>query len=337
MRRVANGPGAPLWILALWLAGCVPPLGGWDYEKLPGPWRGLEVVRDSRLSDSAPHLVPVSGGLLLFLCRWPDAEPIRVSLPPDADPRELEILRTGLRAWASAGLGVRFLEVEPGEERLEIRFVAKSSDARLGTGDALADCAIERDEGGVVVRDGRIRAELRWASVHLIREDRDALGRPVQLDDDQLLGAALHELGHALGYPAHPATGASIMQPTTEGVEAMARGVAEGAGFSDPNLAALYALPTGVVVGRLPLSAAQSQRFEALDRAAEQLGLAGPFSRTADHSARYFYRGARRLPVALTARRWRRDLSRPSHLDFEPNANAEALFRVMGVIPAPSP
>ncbi len=311
-------------------SACAPSLGGWHYADLPAGQGRLAVVRDSRLSDSPPHMAPYGEGLVLFLCRWSVREPIPVSLPPDASPRDMRILRLGLKAWSSAGIGVAFREVEPAEARLELRFVSGTPGSPQGSGNALADCAIETERGRVVLREGRVPAEIRWASIYLNREERDALGRPVALGDDQLLGTVLHELGHALGYSAHPVLGPSIMQRTTDEVRKIGARVAGGAGFSDPNLSALYAVPRGVVVGQLKLSPAQVRLFARFDRAAREHGLKGPYSRVGDTRARFFYRGAGGAPFALRFGAWREDIVRPGRLALQPNATAAVLLKSGG-------
>lgn len=321
--------GLAVWVGWLLIAGgCAAPGGGWDYSDLPGGLGEEPRVRDSRLFDSAPHLVPWEGGLLLFLCRWSGEGPIPVSLPPDADSRELRILREALDAWSTAGLGIHFREVPSEEARLEILFVSRGKGSPRGTGDALADCGIEREEGQVVVRGERVRAEIVWASVHLVRRAEDPLGRWISLEDDELLGAALHELGHALGYSAHPLLGVSIMQRTTDEVRKMGGRVAAGKSLVDPNLEALYSLPSGVIVGEVRLSPEPMRRLARFEAGARRAGLVGPYSRVGDKSARYFYRDAQGTPFALGVRGWPRVISQPAKIIFEANAPAQILLRM---------
>ena len=321
--------GLAVWVGWLLIAGgCAAPGGGWDYSDLPGGLGEAPRVRDSRLFDSAPHLVPWEGGLLLFLCRWSGEGPIPVSLPPDADSRELRILREALDAWSTAGLGIHFREVPSEEARLEILFVSRGKGSPGGTGDALADCGIQREEGQAVVRGERVQAEIVWASVHLVRRAEDPLGRWISLEDDELLGAALHELGHALGYSAHPLLGASIMQRTTDEVRKMGGRVAAGKSLVDPNLEALYSLPSGVIVGEVRLSPEPMRRLARFEAGARRAGLVGPYSRVGDTSARYFYRDAQGTPFALGVRGWPRAISQPAKIIFEANAPAQILLRM---------
>ncbi len=331
----ARGPG---WLAAIALAAaCAAPQGGWDYSDLPAGLGDRTEVRNSRLFDSAPHWVPSDRGLLLFLCRWPDLAPIPVSLPPDADSRELRILRVALAAWSNAGLGIRFQEVVPDAARLEILFTPSGDASPRGSGDALADCAIDIGPNGVVFKKGQVQARIVWASIHLNRRQADALGREMALDDDQLLGAALHELGHALGYSGHPVQGASIMQRTTDEVRKIGARVASGAPFIDPNLRALYALPTGVVVGRIPLGPDSARLIARFDANARKVDFDGPFSRVGDTRTRYFYRGDQGTAYALTATHWRPGGAQKAEIVFQANAAAQVLLRLAGPTKTPAP
>jgi hypothetical protein len=308
---------------ALLVTGCASPQGGWDYSALPGGPGGSPLVRASRLSDSPPYFAPDQEGLVLFLCRWSTRDPIPVSLPAGASAAELRIVREALAAWSEAGLGVAFREVAPAKARMDIRFVPRVSGSPPDSANALADCAVESSLG----EHGTLRAELRWASIHLYRDNRDALGRDVPLDQGQLFGAVLHELGHALGFASHPVLGQSIMQRTTEGVEAIAGRVRGGEELEAPNLRALYALPSGVIVGRLALSPEQMEPVRRLAAAARRLGWKGPYSRVGGGRARYFYRDPAGGAAALSVRAWKRGIERPSEIVFEPNARARELFR----------
>jgi len=310
----------------LLLLGCASPQGGWDYRALAVDEETLRLVRGSRLSDSPPYFALDDGGLALFLCRWSTPAAIPVSLPPDASEAELQIVRQALAAWSNTGLGVDFREVEPVMARLEIRFVPRVSGSPSGTANALADCRVE----SVSAKGGSVRAQLRWASIHLYRDNRDALGRDIPLDEEQLFGAVLHELGHALGYASHPVVGQSVMQRTTEGVEAIGARVRAGEALEAPNLRALYALPSGAVVGRLALSTEQLEPVRLLDAAARRLGWAGPYTRVGGGRARYFYRGPAGGAAALKVRAWVKGIDRPSEIEFEPNALALEVLRRAG-------
>jgi len=233
-----------------------------------------------------------------------------------------------LKAWSNAGLGIRFQEVVPDAARMEIVFAPVGKRSVRGSGDALADCAVEIGAGGAVLDEGRVQARIVWASIHLNRAQIDVLGREIPLDDDELLGAVLHEMGHALGYSGHPVQGHSIMQRTTDEVRKIGARVASGAPLVAPNLRALYALPSGVVIGHIPLPSDSARFLEHFDAKAKRVGLKGPYSRVGDLHARYFYRDDQGVPYALTTRLWLRSRAEPREISFETNAAANALLRL---------
>ncbi|MCZ6465130.1 MAG: matrixin family metalloprotease, partial [Proteobacteria bacterium] len=181
--------------------------------------------------------------LALLLCRWVTPAVIPVSLPPDASAAERSLLGKALSAWEVA-LPVRFEQTSAVLARLEIRF------ARVGEGDP-------RRTSGLTAADCDLRESppsVERAVVSLRRANLDVLDRPVALSDEELLGTALHELGHALGFQGHVAHGRSVMVRNTEAVRRMGRGVLAGEALRAPSVQALYRVPSGAIVGRIGLS-----------------------------------------------------------------------------------
>jgi len=245
-----------------------------------------------------PDFLPDSEGLSLFLCRWSKEEPIPVHLPSDALARERRLWNLALKAWESAGLGISFIAVEERlSHGLEVEFRSEGQSRPKGTGDALADCRVTFPLEG----KGPLAAHLSFASIHLNRSLPSWKGVEVALDDDQLLSAMLHELGHALGFSGHVMSGDSIMVADKARVRAIARGVARGKTLPAPELVALYSVPSGLRVGHLPLEPAQKRLFNSLTDKAERLGWEGPFSRVGDVRALFFYRddGGRRRGLQI--------------------------------------
>lgn len=304
-------------------AGCVPARGGWDAARLERSHPALGESRH-RLRDLAPHFVPGEGALVLFLCRWPTDRPVPVVLPSDADPNEQAMLRRALAAWAEAGLGVGFREVAETEEGIVIRFVRTGDEGPLpaGAGDTLADCRVR----GSTAPGAPLDAHLQFASVHLRRDQPDWLGRPRPLDPDERLGAALHELGHALGFSSHVAAGDSILRSSPEIARRMGAAARRGEWTGDANVAALYAVPSGVVVGRLPLAAERASVFARLGAAARAAGMAGPYTRVGNRSARLFYRADGQAPVAIRALPWPSPDGDTRRVALAPNAPARRLL-----------
>ena len=272
--------------LAIPLA-CVPGRGGWESSAWPPSETGVPASNLGRITDLLPDLLPDSEGLSLFLCRWSKQESIPVHLPPDALPRERRLWNTALKAWESAGLGISFIAVEkPLSHGIDVDFRSESQSRPKGTGDALADCRMaSRFEGA-----GPLEAHLSWASIHLNRSLPSWKGVEIALEDDELLGAMLHELGHALGFSGHVVSGDSIMVADKARVRAIARGVARGKSLPAPELVALYSVPSGLRVGHLRLEPAQRRLFSSLTAKAESLDWEGPLSRVGDVRALFFYR-----------------------------------------------
>ena len=197
------GRGCLMVFLAIPLA-CVPGRGGWDSSMLPASTADGLSSDFGRIADLLPELLPDENGLSLFLCRWSKHEPIPVYLPPDALDRERQLWQTALRAWESAGLGISFITAQKRPSYgIELIFRSPGQSRPKGTGDALADC--------------------RMASSSPSSQGAKSLGGPPELGFDtpqpqsafmegrrnrpgrriELLGAMLHELGHALGFSGH--------------------------------------------------------------------------------------------------------------------------------------
>ena len=203
-----------------------------------------------------------------------------------------------LKAWTSAGLGVSFVTLEdPSDRGIELDFPTGRRRRPAGTGDAWADCRL----GEETREEGAFEAHLTRASIHLNRSLLSWKGVETPLDDDELLGAMLHELGHALGFSGHARSGRSIMVADKAQVRAIAQSVAAGGALPAPELVALYGLPSGVRVGERGMPREESERLQALEDRAEKDGWVGPYSRVGDRKAEFFYRNHRgqRLGVRI--------------------------------------
>jgi len=266
------------------LGGCAPSV--WNVEPLEPRLRALGA---HRLGDATPYLLPVHDELVLFLCRWETQEPIPVSLPAEASPPQRRALEAALGAWERAGLGVRFARDAAPGRGIELRFVTGSAGgagtARTAT--TVADCALDPLDTS---RGERIVARLVSASIELQNEARDPLGRRVELSDAELAGSTLHELGHALGFQGHVRVGSSAMRRQVDEVRRAGRRLLAGEAFSDPTLRALYAVPSGAVVGRLPLPAGRTQPVDRLLALARSGALAGPLARMGDLEGQILFR-----------------------------------------------
>jgi hypothetical protein len=265
--------------------------GTWDVASLERRFPALRESGAGRLGDATPYLLPARGVLTLFLCRWSTENAVPVSLPPDATSDERRVLETALRAWEDAGLGLRF-ERGPARGRgIEIRFAAEpeAGEATPEAGIAIAGCAVTAS--ALAEPPGEIvPARLAFATVVLRRSERNVLDKSVAYSPGERLGSALHELGHALGFQGHTQRGATVMNRSVDAVRRVGRRVLAGERFEDEALRGLYALPSGVVVGRVSLAATQTGPVDRMASFAPRLGLLGPVARVGDRAARLDWR-----------------------------------------------
>jgi len=327
-----NAWRAPLiatWALLLcgMAAGCVPPQGGWSDEELVGRHPSLRHDTGQRLSDAPPYFVPEEAGLVLILCRWSTAAPIGVSLPADASPAEQRALRAALAAWEGAGLGLRFSEVASRPAQIEIDFWQADRDkfSVSGAGDTVADCRLSDGLSREAVH-GPVGAQLSYASIYLRRDALNTVGESVSYTEAELAGAALHELGHALGFPGHVAHGESIMVRQVEMIVRHGAAVLAGRPFRDATLAALYALPSGSVVGRRSVDPGALAMLWRVGEAAREAGWRGPFVRVGERSAQLHWRGPGRQLASFRERDWLAALSSPESFSLLPDGAALTLL-----------
>jgi hypothetical protein len=318
------------WLLLLTTlasSSCVPSRGGWDPAVLEAVAPPDSLPRGHRLKDTPPHLVPSGDDLLLVLCRWDLARPLRVSLPPDAREQEFDLLRRALRAWQDAIPRLGFVEVVDDVPDIEIRFAEASLAVQMpsGTANTIGDCAIPRERSLAPI-GADVAAALHWASIHLRRTNSDAIGRRIPLDAEALLGTILHELGHALGFAGHVALGSSIMSASPETVRGVAASLMKGEPFHDASVAALYAVPSGFVVGSLPVSSEGADLVQRLNALAGAAGFTGPFSRVGGDSARLLWRRAESGSPALTVSDWPDVVASGRAPGLHPNAAAVRLL-----------
>jgi hypothetical protein len=295
--------------------------GVWDVGALEERHPPLASVRAHHLGDATPYLLPRDGGLTLFLCRWRTGRALRVALPADAALAERALLERALSAWQGALPGVAFERVAgPSEAEIEIAFGAPGA-AR--TAETAADCAVDLDAAG---EPGALSAQLVAAHVRLRRAERDWRGREVALTDEQLLGSALHELGHALGFQGHVRRGRSVMVRSVDEVKLAARRLLGGEPFRDATVAALYRVPSGVVVARHALPAGRTEQIDRLRAAARELGLAGPVVRVGDRGARISWHSAHGRDYGFFMPRVSEVLRDAGSFALEPSASTAALL-----------
>jgi hypothetical protein len=257
--------------LALSLLACGP----WDLASLEARYPALERVGAAPLAELTPYFIAMEDELTAFVCRWPTGSRLGVWVAGDAEVGDLAVLDRALAAWNGAGLGVALLRgARP--VAIEVHF-ADASEGRSGA--AAVDCRV--GEPGAE----RVEASLAFASITLRRAALDWKGHRVTLAEDERLGAALHELGHALGFQGHPQRGETVMVRSVDHVRWAGGGLLRGQRFRDSALAALYAVPSGTVLGRVALPPGRTRELDVARREAGAAGRSDWWIRVGDRAA----------------------------------------------------
>jgi hypothetical protein len=272
--------------LAACLVACATP---WDPPGLRPHRAVLAAHPGQRLFDATPYLLPARGELVEFLCRWPEDRPIPLHLPDDATPDERRALEAAVAAWTSALPSVRFERVAREralEAGIEVAFLAHDATPRAeGTGYTLADCRVA-DASPRALAGARLPAALERARIGIVRRESDEWDAADHAHfAGEVAGVALHELAHALGFQGHARFGGGILARDTKWSTAVGRRVLAGEPFREPTLAALYDLPSGLVLARHPVPPVRTAPLDPRLDAAR-----GPLVRVGDRSGRIFWR-----------------------------------------------
>lgn len=309
------------WARLLPLLILVACTGSFDGDSLESRYPRLRDVGTDRLLEGTPYLWPANGELVYFLCRWTVDQPLSVALPDDATVAERGLLERAMRAWESAGLGVRFHPTTSREAVIVMRF--RESDQPLA-GTTGANCAVDPATMDAEVAD----AQLVFARITLRRTQHDFKGKAVALSNEELLGSAVHEMGHALGFQGHARRGATAMVRAVDEVKRVGRALLAGEPFRDDALRALYGVPSGVVVARSPLPAGRTAIVDDMLVLAEAQGLAGPFVRVGDRGLRLLWLDrAGRESYVVHGSGLPELLRQPDALTLTPDKRAAALLR----------
>ena len=286
----------------------------------------LASIRGQRLADAHPYVLLYDGRARFFHCRWPDGATIPVSLPPDATAAERRSIERALRAWEGAGLGVSFETVgDASAHGIALSFVGGAVDTPAGqdTANTVVDCRIaplSQQTGGSIAGAALARARIRIARL----TNMDMQGRQRPLSEAELIGAVLHELGHALGFQGHARQGDTVMVREVERMAHAGRRIAKGEPFGDATLRALYRLPSGALVGGGPVDRCRSDAIDRLGVLAESNALDGPFARVGESAARIFWRDAQGVEYGVVIARLREGIRDPNRFFVLPESRARA-------------
>ncbi|MCP5057881.1 MAG: hypothetical protein GY937_14345 [bacterium] len=237
------------------------------------------------LADLHPVVWVQEGSASLRTCRWPTGSVLEVGIEGDASANEETDLDLALAAWSGAGLGVTLTRASKEKAPpIIVRFQdeAPRRDAgALGVGIARADCR----------RKGPSSLLLERAEIEISRQvgpDWRDHTRPISADER--LGALVHEFGHALGFAGHVRSAEGPLVAAPEAIRRVGRRVRRGRPLEAPEVRALYALPSGKSLRRVPLAAWQTDPLDAFLPLAQGTRLEGPWLRSGDRTARIFWR-----------------------------------------------
>jgi hypothetical protein len=298
----------------LLLAACAGPVAG--------PTEGLH-----------PYVLPWRGTVRLFPCRFPLGAPVGVALPADASGDERRALEAAPDAWGRAGLGVTLVPAREEEAPIRIALLddpPRRDDGRTGSGRTVADCRVEPGTGA---------ARLVAARVEIARATSpDWRGRRHALGPDALAGAALHELGHALGFQGHARRGDEPMAASAGAQRRLGARALRGERIDSPALRALYARPSGEPLRVVEVSPWRTEAVDRLARVAPAARLEGPFARVGDSTARVFFRHAGGLEYGLAIPNLAETLRDPTLVLLVPDPRTRAALERIPVLPGgPAP
>jgi hypothetical protein len=232
-----------------------------------------------------PYVWASAGQVELLSCRWAGAAPIGVALAPGASVTEERALDTALASLTDVGPGVRFLRVGEGAGSIRVRFVdapVARADGSRGTGRSIADCRLDVADGSAAL----VAAEIELART----TPADWRGQARALSPEELTGALLHELAHALGVAGHAASGDELLSASPEALLRVGRRALAGEKSVSPALAALYARPSGERLARASVEAWRTRDLDRLAKLAAAHALDGPYLRAGEVAGRIFWR-----------------------------------------------
>ncbi|NNL85757.1 MAG: hypothetical protein HKP27_08900 [Myxococcales bacterium] len=141
---------------------------------------------------------------------------------------------------------------------------------------------------------------------------------------EEFAGAAVHEIGHALGFQGHTTRRGAVMSRDLSVTRRLGARIVAGDSFGAPELVALYAVPSGHVLREVPVEAWRTDLIDRMDGLADEAGLTGPFSRVGDAAARIFWRDAKGLEYGFQIPELPQLLRDPTRLLVLPEARARA-------------
>lgn len=283
-RRVLAAAALVGWA-AVVSGGCVPVRGGWDSEALLRSTPAVARIPGQRIGDLVPFpALDREGRVALVACRFAPGSRLRIRATGPGWSEAAGSAALAAFAGQLAGLGLSLERVAEGPAEIEIDAqIGEQAGGPAGLGDTLVECDVDADPAPPAAHGARDRAAgasderdslapfrprgvVVRAHIRMRRSGLDAAGRLRQASDLEWQGALLHELGHALGHSGHAASGRSLLVRDESRLTRIARDLARGERLRDPNLAALYTLEAGQVLGERALTPGAAQWVERVAR-----------------------------------------------------------------------
>lgn len=340
LRRGVRASRLPLAFLApglavcVALAACIAPRGGWDVAALLEGEPALREKGAGRLGDLLPHPVLYAGALRLVACRFEGGETVRVrgggagwradwaAAATDALDRGLAGITLALEPERAGGTPrVAGSGIVAAIAEIDVQVSPDPAGAGpSGLGDTLVVCDVGPRADGAGFRGRLLRAEIRMR-----RGGLDLVGRPREASAEEWVGGLLHELGHALGFAGHVASGDSVLVREAHRLRRFGRTALAGGAIRDATLEALYSIPAGRDLGGVALAPGSRRWVEGLERLrAERIGRGdrwlGARTTVGDEEARLVWLFEQGDALVLRFPRWRRDLAEGAGVEAHPEA-----------------
>jgi hypothetical protein len=235
-----------------------------------------------------PYVWASEGRVELLACRFTLEDPIGVALAGPASAAETHALDAALRSLEGGLPGLRLPRAPAGAAQIRVAFAdapVARPDGTLGTGRAIADCRL----GAAGARAALVAADVTVSR----RAPPDWRGRERALSAEELAGALVHELGHALGVAGHaPGADDPLSAAPAAARRAGVRALA-GEPVASAALSALYARAPGELLAAAQAEEWRTAELDRFARLAAANALDGPYLRAAEAAGRIFWRDAR--------------------------------------------
>ena len=330
--------GGILAALILMMPGCVPPRGGWDVDALIALEPSIARLEGQRLGDMIPFPALAGERIALIACRFAADQSVRVRGGGSQWPAgwgqaavsalDRSVGRVELVLIAEGGSPVR---ARPNIEIVTIEAVG--GEGPNGLGDTLSECDVSPIGGSEQGASRAYRGLLTAAEIRMRRAQLDMTNQVQDATAEEWVGALMHELAHALGFPGHAALGNSILVRDETRIRAAGRRALRGETVPDETLEALYRLRPGQRLGTRRLNGEGASWLGAvreLDRKRSAAGApsVGLFSSVGDQAARIVWRYADGSQLGVRFPHWRSELRSGATITLRPDRTTRRSIEV---------